>query len=318
MAFTTALKTTTLRPRPTPEEMRPLKGRSVWISDLHLDREPNAVSRALFSWLEDDLVRQADDLFILGDLFEYWVGDDDCFAVADQLAQTLATLKPNVWLQHGNRDFLLGTDFAARANAKLLPEAAVINTGNVRVAVQHGDALCWADQRYQAFRAQTRNIEWQQSMLALPLAERIAEAKRLRAASRASQAACTDARSTESAITDVDPDAVTAALDDAKASLLIHGHTHRPAIHRAPPHSNHDPNTRSETTATTDGRDFQPPETGSPSDRWRIVLPDWDRRPGYLLLEVEDSPSSHGGASWGQTLGSTLRFELRDLHHQPY
>jgi len=223
------------------------------VSDLHLDRDPGPTLSKFLQFLEGP-VREAAALYILGDLFEYWVGDDAGFPAGEQLADALSALPVPVTFQHGNRDFLLGTAYAARAKMQLAPEVLPVEFAAGNALLMHGDSLCTADIEHMRFRALVRDTEWQQGFLARPLAERIAEAERVRAISReAGQMKASD-------IMDVHPEAVADVLRSHGRSLLIHGHTHRPAIHHF----------------QVDGRPCM-----------RCVLPSWDELPGYLELDAD-------------------------------
>ena len=169
----------------------------------------------------------ADAIYILGDLAEVWVGDDDDSASANALREALgaAAARRPVFVMRGNRDFLLGDRFAADTGVALIPDPSVINVDGQRVLVAHGDAYCTRDVAYQRARAQLRSPQWRARVLAKPLAERRALAARLRAESAAAGA------NKAAHIMDVTPAAAAAALAAADAPLLVHGHTHRPAIH---------------------------------------------------------------------------------------
>ncbi len=207
---------------------------TLFISDLHLDPERPEITR-LFGEFIDGEARGADALYILGDLFEAWVGDDDpselgAFVVAKLRA--LADGGVPVFFQHGNRDFLVGTAFAQRAGVQLLPENAIVMLQGKPMLLMHGDTLCTDDIAYQAFRAQTRNPTWRAHFLAQPLAARLAFAAQARAASQQRQQAMKqDDRAHFETVTDVAPDAVRETFARYGVDTIIHGHTHRPAIH---------------------------------------------------------------------------------------
>ena len=223
-------------------------------SDLHLDPAHPAPVEAFLRLLAGP-ARDAEALYLLGDLFEAWVGDDDDDPMVERVAEALATLARSgvpIHFQHGNRDFLLGADYAAHCGMALLDDAEVQPIGGVPTLLMHGDQLCTRDLAYQAFRRQARDPAWQRQVLAQPLAARRALAAKARAESRAHTA------DTAAEIMDVDPDAVRAALAAHGIRRLIHGHTHRPAIHRL---------------ATADG------------DAERIVLPDWHARAGWVVVD---------------------------------
>lgn len=207
---------------------------TLFISDLHLDAERPDIAR-LFGDFVDGEAREAEALFILGDLFEAWVGDDDPSEIGAFVAAKLRALSDTgvrVYFQHGNRDFLVGRAFAERAGLRLLPEHAVIVLAGEPVLLMHGDSLCTDDLAYQAFRAQTRNPGWRAQFLSQPLAARLAFAAKAREASRERQQAMkNDDRAQFETITDVSPDAVRETLARYGIATLIHGHTHRPAIH---------------------------------------------------------------------------------------
>jgi UDP-2,3-diacylglucosamine hydrolase len=207
---------------------------TLFISDLHLDAERPEVTR-LFGEFIDREARQAEALYILGDLFEAWVGDDDPSEIGAFVAAKLRGLRDAgvaVWFMHGNRDFLLGRAYALRAGLRLLPETAVISLYGKPALLMHGDTLCTGDAPYQAFRVQTRNPAWQAQFLGQPLAARLAFAAQARAASQMRQQSMkSDDRAQFETITDVASEAVTEAMTLYGIETLIHGHTHRPAIH---------------------------------------------------------------------------------------
>jgi len=172
----------------------------------------------------------ADQLYLLGDIFEYWAGDDDLDAPLNRRVVTelraLADGGLRIFWMAGNRDFLAGTGFAAAAGLSLLDEPHVITVGGQRIALVHGDAECTLDTKYMEFRAMVRNKDWQAQFLAMPLDKRKAIIAGLREGSR-------EAHTTKSyAIMDVTPGAIEAVFDATGADVLIHGHTHRPALHR--------------------------------------------------------------------------------------
>ncbi len=200
---------------------------TLFVSDLHLDPARPAIT-ALFL---DFLARQAgraDACYILGDLFEAWVGDDDDAELGRAVAGALRALADSgvpIHFLHGNRDFLIGERFAAAAGVRLLPESEAINLYGEPVLLLHGDTLCTDDADYQAFRAQVRDPAWQARLLELPLAQRRALAGQLRETSQQAT------QLKETAITDVNLEAVDGALRARGIRRMIHGHTHRPAIH---------------------------------------------------------------------------------------
>jgi UDP-2,3-diacylglucosamine hydrolase len=205
----------------------------------------------------DEVVPGADALYILGDLFEYWVGDDGLALefprhVADDLRK--ASSQVPVRFMHGNRDFLVAQEFSRDTGVQLIEDPTTIDLYGRKTLLMHGDTLCTDDKEYQAFRAQVRNPAWQRAALSRPIAERIAMAKGLRADSEGAKSA----KSME--IMDVSPAAVEKAFADSGCELLIHGHTHRPGHHRY----------------IVDGM---------PRERW--VLPEWYGPGGYLEASPE-------------------------------
>ena len=205
---------------------------TLFISDLHLDPARPEITR-LFGDFVDGEARSAEALYILGDLFEAWVGDDDPSETGTFVAARLKALADSgvpVWFMHGNRDFLVGEAFARRAGMTLLVDPTRIDLYGTAVLLMHGDTLCTGDVAYQQFRAQTRDPAWQRQFLSQPLPARLAFAQQARAASQARQGELRDAGPMES-LTDVAPDAVDAAFRTHGVDLLIHGHTHRPAVH---------------------------------------------------------------------------------------
>jgi len=196
------------------------------ISDLHLDETRPAVTAGLGAFI--DSLQHIDALYILGDLFEAWVGDDDDRSLVQRVSSLLANLHHRgitLYLMPGNRDFLLGDSFCDRIGARLLPDPCVHVLGGVRTLLMHGDSLCTGDLDYQSFRQMTRDPAWQASVLAKPLAERRQLASELRAMSQ-------DANSMKAEdIMDVNPDAVRDSMRHWQVQRLVHGHTHRPARH---------------------------------------------------------------------------------------
>jgi UDP-2,3-diacylglucosamine hydrolase len=230
-------------------------GRYLFVSDLHLDGQaPQAV--ATFIAFLRGAAHGAQALFILGDLFETWIGDDDDeparTAICDALLEYTA-LTP-CYVQRGNRDFLLGAGFERRSGCRLLADPVRVQLGARVLLLSHGDVLCTADLPYQRFRNFTRQASTQRRFLSLPLATRRALARAARAGSRA------HTQGQPGRIMDVDPQTVAALLRIGAADLLIHGHTHRPAVHGL----------------MLDGR----PAT-------RIVLGDWYDEGSYLALDAE-------------------------------
>lgn len=172
--------------------------------------------------------RRCDALYILGDLFEVWIGDDDDATLATHVANLLRAFSaggPALFQMHGNRDFLLGREFCARVGAILLPDPTIIDLYGTPTLLMHGDSLCTDDVHYQQFRKEARMADWQADMLGRGLEERRQLAVRLRALSR-------EALSNMAAdIADVTPAEVTRVMAEYRVKRLIHGHTHRPAHH---------------------------------------------------------------------------------------
>jgi UDP-2,3-diacylglucosamine hydrolase len=200
---------------------------TLFVSDLHLDATRPSSIELFLHFLRSEGER-ADAIYILGDLFEAWIGDDDdnpVFApVLDALADLTRAHVP-CHVMHGNRDFLLGERFAERTGCQLLGDWHVTNIEGERVVMTHGDLLCTDDLPYQELRRTVRDPAWQHEFLARSIDERRAIADDLRRRSRTETAA----KPTE--IMDVNADAVAAALREHDVRILIHGHTHRPAIH---------------------------------------------------------------------------------------
>jgi len=200
---------------------------TLFVSDLHLDdARPRIVGQ--FERFCAGEARDADALYVLGDLFEAYVGDDDDAALNARIAKALrgvADAGTPVYYIAGNRDFLVGKDYARRCGMDILADGTVVDLDGVATLLLHGDVLCTDDAAYQAFRAQVRDPAWQAAFLERPLAERRAFARQARDASRAHTS------STDVAIMDANQEAVEVALRRAGVSCMIHGHTHRPAIH---------------------------------------------------------------------------------------
>lgn len=207
-----------------------MAARQLFISDLHLEESRPDISAALFDFLDRNHGK-ADELYILGDLFEVWIGDDSATELSNSVAAALNTFAKAgtmVYLMHGNRDFLLGDEYAANCGATLIHEPCNIDTAIGKVLLMHGDSLCTDDRDYQQFRQLVRSPAWQQEFLAKPLAERQAFADQARNQSKAATA------DKASAIMDVNQQAVEQCMSLANIKTLIHGHTHRPAVHNLP------------------------------------------------------------------------------------
>ena len=202
---------------------------ALFISDLHLQPAHPATSAAFFDFLERH-ARRAQQLYLLGDLFEFWAGDDD---IGDPFhAQIVAALRSvsdggtRVYWIGGNRDFLVSTGFAEAAGLTLLPETHVTEIGGQRLVLLHGDAQCTEDVKYMQFRAMVRQPAYQAQFMAMPLAQRKAIIAGMRESSRTEQGA----KSYE--IMDVTPQAIGDVFTQTGTDVMIHGHTHRPALHQ--------------------------------------------------------------------------------------
>jgi UDP-2,3-diacylglucosamine hydrolase len=200
---------------------------TLFISDLHLQPSQPELLEALLRFL-DQTAAGSEALYILGDLYEAWIGDDDDAPWLEPLAAALRTLSDggtHLYFLHGNRDFLLGAEFARRCGMELLPESVVIDLYGRRALLLHGDTLCTADVDYLKFREQVRNPQWQQMILAQSLDNRRALAGALRNESRMAGGA------KSMTIMDVTPEEVVRVMESENIDLMIHGHTHRPARH---------------------------------------------------------------------------------------
>ena len=199
---------------------------TLFISDLHLDPARPAVTQALADFLKQN--RHCESLYILGDLFEAWLGDDDDSPLAIEIRSLLKDFSaagPALYLMQGNRDFLLGAGFCHSVGAQLLPDPTVIDLYGNPTLIMHGDSLCTADVDYQKFRQVARSQQWQDDFLARSLQERQAFAANLRKISKES----TSNKAQD--IMDVTATEVEKLMHQHSTGQLIHGHTHRPARH---------------------------------------------------------------------------------------
>jgi UDP-2,3-diacylglucosamine hydrolase len=199
----------------------------LFVSDLHLDGAAPAAIDQFVEWLAGE-ARSARAVYILGDLFESWIGDDDADPARERACAALRALTATgvpCFVMRGNRDFMLGPGFEARTGCRLLPDPVIADFDGHAVLLTHGDLLCTDDHAYQELRSTVRSPDWQRRVLALPLATRGLLAGAARAGSKAhiEQAAM--------AIMDVNDDAVASLFRTAGVDCMIHGHTHRPAIH---------------------------------------------------------------------------------------
>lgn len=242
---------------------------ALFISDLHLQSSHPRTCAAFLSFLQQH-ARSAHALYLLGDLFEYWAGDDDLDdpfnARITAAIRAVSDAGVHVYWIAGNRDFLVGSSFAAAAGATLLSEPHLATIGGQRVVLLHGDAECTNDLKYMAFRAMVRQSAWQQQFLAMPLAQRKAIIDGLRQSSREHNGE----KSME--IMDVTPEAVAQVFAKHASAVMIHGHTHRPALHVV-------------------------------DDTLRYVLPDWE-------CDVEAPEQARGGWIAISTDGTITRHAL--------
>lgn len=238
---------------------------TLFISDLHLTEERPEIITLFRAFLREEAT-QAEALYILGDLFEAWLGDDAVLPGIKPVLNELSALTKKgvpVFVMVGNRDFLIGKQFEKITGCQLLSDPSVVNLYGTDTLLMHGDTLCTDDVDYQEFRKQVRSPAWQSAALAKTIEERIAMAREARAESQAR----TQEKSED--IMDVNAEAVTEAFREHSIDQLIHGHTHRPAIHQL----------------TVDGA----PAT-------RIVLGDWYDQSSVLRVsengfELSDCPT---------------------------
>ena len=199
----------------------------LFISDLHLAPERPAIIELFLNFM-DNQASKVDELYILGDLVEYWLGDDDHSKGLEIVFNKMKQLSENglkIYLMHGNRDFLMGEKLADRCGCTLISEPYIANLNGSPALLMHGDTLCTDDASYQELRSMLRNPEWQQDFLSRPLAEREAMAKALR------EKSAEETQKKDAEIMDVNSQAVNDAFKKNEIKLMIHGHTHRPNIH---------------------------------------------------------------------------------------
>lgn len=230
---------------------------ALFVSDLHLSPDLPKTTEMFFGFLHDHALK-TEALYLMGDIFEYWAGDDDLEdSFNREVIQALRKVSEHgiaVYWIAGNRDFLVGETFARACGVGLLDEPHVAEIAGRRLLLLHGDAQCTDDVAYMAFRAQVRDPEWQRAFLARPLAERKAIINGMREGSRQAQ------REKSMALMDVNPGEIARLFDEHAVTLMIHGHTHRPQVH------DHD-------------------------GRVRHVLPDWDcdadtTRGGWIAIDA--------------------------------
>ncbi len=233
-----------------------------FISDLHLCEERPDL-RLLFTQYMREIAPQSDALYVLGDLFESWIGDDDDSEFAESIIaqfKTYSNSGKKLYFQHGNRDFLLADEFADKTGGMIIEEVHPITIGEQNAILMHGDSLCWDDVDYLKFRQMVRSEQWQNQLFSQPLAARRAIATDLRQKSKEAQ------ENKAESICDVHPEAVAKALTENNATILIHGHTHRPDIH----------------DLEVAGKHCQ-----------RIVLSDWGKQGQYLTINGTDIESHY-------------------------
>ena len=238
-----------------------------FISDLHLERIESPITN-IFSAFMDDL-NQNDSLYILGDLFESWIGDDNVTELSQYISDRLLMLSErdiSVAIMHGNRDFLIGEDFCKASSIKLINDPRIIEIDTKKVMLTHGDELCTDDKEYQAFRSVVRNPLWQKDFLNFPIS------KREKIAGEAKDASKDSKENKAMEIMDVNTDAVLKAFNDHDIEIMIHGHTHRPNIHKV----------------SNEGKNLT-----------RYVLGDWSKNSAIILkwneaeVELMDLAQSH-------------------------
>lgn len=232
---------------------------TLFISDLHLEESRPDITDAFLAFLKDRAMG-VERLYILGDFFEAWIGDDERTPLQQTVAAALKEVSESgtdIFLMHGNRDFLIGEDFCNRAGATLLDDPTVVDLYGTPTLLMHGDSLCTADVEYQKFRANMRNPQWQQMILARPLEDRQQMARQLREISMAKN------QGKAETIMDVTPEEVIKEMEAHGVQRLIHGHTHRPAIHEL----------------QANGKDAR-----------RIVLGDWDQNVWWLEIKPGQEP----------------------------
>lgn len=226
---------------------------TLFISDLHLNPQQPLVVEGFLNFLQGR-AKNAQRLYILGDFFDAWIGDDDDHPLALKIQEALraySTQTPTFFMR-GNRDFLIGPKFAEQTGVTLLDDSALVDLGGHKALLMHGDTLCTEDREYLEFRAMVRSPQWQAQVLALPLDQR-----RMMAADLRKKSLSMNAIKAQD-IMDVTPAEVERVMMEANVSLLIHGHTHRPAHH----------------TLTLNEQ---------PAERW--VLGDWHDSGWYISAE---------------------------------
>ena len=238
-----------------------------FISDLHLERIESSITNIFTAFLDD--LNQNDSLYILGDLFESWIGDDNVSELSQYISDRLLMLSDrdiSVAIMHGNRDFLIGEDFCKASSIELINDPRIIEIDTKKVMLTHGDELCTDDSEYQAFRSVVRNPLWQKDFLNFPIS------KREKIAGEAKDASKDSKENKAMEIMDVNTDAVLKAFNDQNIEIMIHGHTHRPNIHKV----------------SNEGKNLT-----------RYVLGDWSKNSAIILkwneaeVELMDLAQSH-------------------------
>ena len=238
-----------------------------FISDLHLERIESPITNIFTAFLDD--LNQNDSLYILGDLFESWIGDDNVSELSQYISDRLLMLSDrdiSVAIMHGNRDFLIGEDFCKASSIELINDPRIIEIDTKKVMLTHGDELCTDDKEYQAFRSVVRNPLWQKDFLNFPIS------KREKIAGEAKDASKDSKENKAMEIMDVNTDAVLKAFYDHDIEIMIHGHTHRPNIHKV----------------SNEGKNLT-----------RYVLGDWSKNSAMILkwneaeVELMDLAQSH-------------------------
>ena len=238
-----------------------------FISDLHLERIESPITNIFTAFLDD--LNQNDSLYILGDLFESWIGDDNVSELSQYISDRLLMLSErdiSVAIMHGNRDFLIGEDFCKASSIELINDPRIIEIDTKKVMLTHGDELCTDDREYQAFRSVVRNPLWQKDFLNFPIS------KREKIAGEAKDASKDSKENKAMEIMDVNTDAVLKAFNDQNIEIMIHGHTHRPNIHKV----------------SNEGKNLT-----------RYVLGDWSKNSAIILkwneaeVELMDLAQSH-------------------------
>ena len=238
-----------------------------FISDLHLERIESPITNIFTAFLDD--LNQNDSLYILGDLSESWIGDDNVSELSQYISDRLLMLSErdiSVALMHGNRDFLIGEDFCKASSIELINDPRIIEIDTKKIMLTHGDELCTDDNEYQAFRSVVRNPLWQKDFLNFPIS------KREKIAGEAKDASKDSKENKTMEIMDVNTDAVLKAFNDQNIEIMIHGHTHRPNIHKV----------------SNEGKNLT-----------RYVLGDWSKNSAIILkwneaeVELMDLAQSH-------------------------